>query len=532
MLKVLAGLVFAVALAQGAAAQTLRIAMAAEPTAVDPHNYAAAPNSTLAGHLFDALVAVDARLKVMPGLALSWSRHDDRTWTFRLREGVTFTNGQPFGAEDVIFTFCRVLNNDTEVVSSFSRLIRRIARVEKEGEHAVTITTREPEPLLPSDLANIAIIPRNPTRRDPLVFDAGTNCGGQGPWPTLAQFNDGTAAIGTGPYRLKSYTRGGTIELVRNESYWGEKPYWREVRLTPVTSAGPRLAGLFAGDYDVIEAPATGDVARLRNNPGFGYATSPTTRLIFLQLDMRDASPFVAAGGGNPLRDRRVRLALSKAIDRTAIVQRIMDGIATPAAQFLPNGMRGTLPDLPVPGYDPAGARALLAEAGYPNGFAITLHATNNRYVNDARIAQAIAQYFNRIGVRTEVDAMPSSAFFTRRGRREFSVAMGGWAADAEESSLFFRAWLVTTDRDRGLGASNYGGWSDPAFDRLAIAALSTMDEAERARLLREASAVALEQMPVIPLHFESAVWAFRKGITYPGRVDQTTLAAEVQPAN
>jgi peptide/nickel transport system substrate-binding protein len=535
MRGILLGLLLAAAVSQAAAAQTLRIAMAAEPTAVDPHNYGAAMNSTLQNHVFDALTGTDAALRTEPGLALSWTRRDDLTWEFRLRQGVTFSNGQAFGPEDVIHSFCRTLNNETEVVGSFSRYVRRLTRVEKTGEHTLTITTANPEPLLPSDLSNIAIIPRNLARQAPLVFDAPSNCGGQGPWPTLAQFNDGSAAIGTGPYRLRSYTRGGAIELVRNERYWGEAPHWREVRLLPVTSAGPRLAGLLAGDFDVIEAPATGDIARLRNNPGFGFSTSPTTRLIFLQLDMRDPSPFVTApagapGGGNPLADARVRRALSLAIDRRAIASRVMDGIATPAAQFLPDGMAGTIPGLPLPDADPARARALLAEAGYPNGFAITLHSTNNRYVNDARIAQTIAQFFTRIGVRTEVDAMPSAAFFTRRGRREFSVAMGGWAADANETLLFFRSWLATTDRDRGLGMSNYGAWSNAAFDRVATAALATMADEPRAALLRDASGIALREMPVIPLHFESAVWAFRRGIAYPGRVDQQTLAAEIRP--
>jgi peptide/nickel transport system substrate-binding protein len=225
-----------------------------------------------------------------------------------------------------------------------------------------------------------------------------------------------------------------------------------------------------------------------------------------------------------------VRQALSLAIDRNTIGQRIMDGLATPAAQFLPDGMFGTIPGLPVLPYDPPRARALLAEAGYPNGFAMTLHATNNRYINDARVAQALAAYLTRIGVRTEVDAMPSNVYFGRRARREFSVSMGGWAASAEETLLFFRTWVATLDRDRGIGTSNYSGWSDPVFDRAAVTALTTMDDAERARLLREAGARALEAMPILPIHFESAVWAFRRGLRYEGRMDQATLAQEVRP--
>jgi len=258
---------------------------------------------------------------------------------------------------------------------------------------------------------------------------------------------------------------------------------------------------------------------------------SPTTRLIFLQLDQRERSPFVNGGNApNPLRDARVRQALSLAIDRKAINERVMDGLSTPAAQFMPDGMVGIIPGLPVLPHDPARARALLAEAGYPNGFAMTLHATNNRYVNDARIAQAIAAYFTRIGVRTELDAMPSNVYFGRRARREFSVPMGGWSADAQETLLFFRTWMITTDQTRGVGTSNYSAWSDADFDRPALAAVTTMDDAARDRLLQQASRAALEQMPVLPIHFESAVWAFRRGLAFDGRMDQTTMAQEIRP--
>ena len=515
-----------------AQAQTLRIAMAAEPTAADPQQYAAAPNSTLHDHIFETLVDLDARLKTQPSLALSWSRRDDLTWEFTLRPGVRFHNGQAFTARDVVFSFCRILNNEGEVALSFSSTVRRLTGVVAEAPDRVVITTRVPEPLLASDLASLRIIPAGLVPPRDIAFNAETNCAGAGqPWPALSQFNDGTAAFGTGPFRLRSFGRSGVTWLDRNDDYWGPRPHWREVRLQPVTAAGPRLAGLLAGDHDIIEAPATGDIPRLRGNAAMRLAVAPTTRLIFLQLDQREPAPFVNGGvGPNPLRDARVRQALSLAIDRATISARVMDGLSVPAAQILPEGMFGTIPGLPVLPYDPARARALLAEAGFAEGFSLTLHATNNRYVNDSRIAQAIAQYFNRIGVRVEVDVMPSNVFFPRRARREFSVPMGGWAASAEETLLFFRGWLATADRARGIGGSNYSGWSDAAFDAMAIPALTTMDTAERGRLLRAASARVVEQMPVLPLHFESGVWAFRRGLSYDGRMDQTTLAQEVRP--
>jgi peptide/nickel transport system substrate-binding protein len=528
---ILAGLL---AMASPLAAQTLRIATSAETTSADPHNYSLTPNTTLKQHVFGSLTESDAKLEITPGLATSWEREDDLSWRFHLRPGVRFHNGAPLTAEDVLASFCRTLNNESEVVQSFSRIARRFARIEVVDAATLRIVTRQPEPLLLSDLTNVAIIPRSLVPAGRLDFAAGTDCGVKGAWPTPQQFNDGSAMIGTGPYRLRSYTRGGAIELERFDGYWGEKPHWQTVRLTPVTAAGPRLAGLLAGDADVIEAPATGDLARLRGTPNVAIAVAPTTRLIFLQFDIaRSPSPFVNGGTGpNPLQDVRVRQALSLAIDRQALFSRVMDEVSLPAAQYLPDGMAGTLPGLPVLPYDPARARALLAEAGYKDGFALTFSATNNRYINDSRLAQAIAQYWQRIGVKVELDAMPASVFFTRRGRRELSVAMGGWSADSAETLLFFRTWLVSSDPAKGVGTSNYGGWSHAGFDAAMQQAMSTMDPAARATLLQQASRIAVAEMPVVPVHFESAVWALRRGLRYPGRVDQTTMATDIQPAN
>lgn len=516
-----------------AGAQTLRVALSAETTSADPLNYSLTPNNTLRQHVFEGLVDLDADLAAQPGLAESWTREDDRTWTFRLRPGVRFHNGQPFTAADVLFTFCRAQNNKDEVVQSYSRIVRRLEKVEVLDERSIRVTTKEPEPLLLSDISNLTILPQSLISQAKLDFSKGEDCGFAGPWPSAAQFNDTSAAIGTGPYKLASYSRNAVTELRRNDDYWGEKPHWQVVRMTPVTAAGPRLAGLLAGDYDLIESPATGDLPRLRENAGFRITAKPTTRQIFIQLDTgRSPSPFVNGGEGkNPLQDARVRQALSLAIDRKAIESRVMDGIALPAAQFLPDGMAGTIPGLPVLPYDPAKAKELLKQAGYPDGFSFTFHATNNRYINDARLAQVLAQFWQRIGVKVELDAMPSSVYFGRRGKREFSVAMGGWGSDAAETLMFFSTWLMSTDRERGLGTSNYGGWSDARFDDLAGRAKVTMDEAARVKLLQEAGKVALEEMPVIPVQFESAVWAFRKGLSYPGRVDQTTMATEVKAA-
>ncbi len=517
---------FALLLALPLHAQTLRIGLSAETTSADPHHYELTPNNTLRHHIFDSLTQLDPVLKVEPALATSWTREDDRTWVFTLRPGVKFSNGATFGAPDVVFTYCRVLNNKEELVASYSQIVRRIEAVEPLGEDKVRIKTFIPQPLLLSDLASLAILPRS-LGRPGLVFDSKTDCGGGGPYPTQDEFSDGRASIGTGPYRLVSYSRAATTVLTRRDDYWGPKPHWAEVRLSPITAPASRLAALLAGDQDLIEAPGTADLAQLRKDSRFTVTTAPTTRLIFLQLDTaREASPKVT--GPNALRDPRVRQALSLALNRPVMQDRVMDGVALPATQFLPDGMVGTIPGLQLPPYDPARAKALLAEAGFPQGFALTIDGPNNRYINDAQIVQAVAQQWQRIGVKTEVELMPAAVYFGERGKRDFSVSLGGWAADADETLQFFRLWLMTTDVADGLGTSNYGGWSDPQFDGLVKSAMVQMDEPKRAALLQDAGRRALDQMPVIPLHFELGAWAARAGIVYKGRADQATLAAEV----
>ena len=264
------------ALSAPAEAQTLRIAMAAEPTSADPQHFAAAPNSTLHDHIFESLVELDARLKAGPSLATGWSRRDDLTWVFELRQGVRFHNGQPFTARDVHFSFCRIVLNENEMASSFSSTVRRIRAVATETPHRIVISTHAPEPLLPADLSTVRMITASLVPERPVTYDDQAGCGTrQGPWPTLAQFNEGSAAIGTGAYRLRSFGRGGITELTRNDDYWGQKPHWATVRLQPVTAAGPRLAGLLPGDHDVVEAPSTADIPRLRDNENVRLAVAP-----------------------------------------------------------------------------------------------------------------------------------------------------------------------------------------------------------------------------------------------------------------
>jgi peptide/nickel transport system substrate-binding protein len=516
-----------------AVAQSLRIALASEPTAVDPHYHDLTPNNALAAHIFDSLVLQDEKQGLMPGLATGWENDGKNRWTFKLRQGVKFSNGRDFSAQDVIFSFCRTLNNETKVSGSFADITGNFAKVETPDAHTLVIETKEPEPLLPTLLSGLPILTASIVQHGTISYDLANKCGVTGPWPVVNTFNDGTAAIGTGPYKLKSYVRGSAIELERNPNYWGKAEPWESVRFVPVTNAGPRLAGLLAGDYDVIENPAARDLGRIKNDKRFAHVITPSTRVIYFQLDVgRDESPFVKAPDGkNPLKDPRVRKAMSLAIDREAIVKRIMDGAAEPAYQFLPTGMFGTLPNPPKLAYDPAAAKKLLAEAGYPNGFQLTLSATNDRYINDSQITQAVAQYLTQIGIKAEVDAMTRAIYFPRRAKKEFSVALGGWGSATGEAASFLRQWPPTPNEAKTIGGSNYGGYKNDAFDKVIREAIATLDDKKRAELLQQAMTLVLGDGAFIPLHFESGIWVHKAELKVTGRADQFTLAMSVKPA-
>lgn len=513
-----------------AMAEDLTIGLASEPTAVDPHYHDLSPNNAVGLHIFSALGRLDAEQDVHPDLATSWEAEDDNTWVFKLREGVTFSDGSEFNADDVVFTFCRVMNNESSISGTATTEVTKFASVEAPDPYTIRIKTKKVEPLLPELLSQIMVLSDGIAEHGELSFDLENDCGVTGAWPSVDDFNNGKAAIGTGPYVLEEFTKGSSITLTRNENFYGEAPEWDKVTFKPVPSSGPRLAGLLSGDYDLIENPAARDIEQIENNEGLEYTAAPSNRVIFLQMDTgRDDSPFIeAADGSNPFQDERVRRAISMAIDRQAIVDRIMDGFAEPAYQFVPGTMFGALENPePIP-YDPEGAKALLAEAGYPDGFKVTFHATNDRYINDSQVAQAIAQFLTRIGIETELDAMTRSIFFTRRSNREFSFSMGGWGSSEGGAASFLRQYVTTGNEELGVGASNYGGWSDPEFDAVLLEAITTIDNEKRAGLLQQAVKLAMDKQGFIPIHFESSIWGYRKGLNYEGRKDQYTLAYEI----
>jgi peptide/nickel transport system substrate-binding protein len=495
-----------------AAQEEITLALGADVTSADPHYHNLAPNNGLAWHIFDRLVHQDERQRLIPGLAVSWKAVDDTTWEFTLRQGVRFHDGSPFDAQDVAATIRRAPNVPNSP-SSFGLYTKAIKEVILVDPHTVRMKTATPHALLPNDLSSIAVISRKHESA------------------STADFNSGKAAVGTGPFRLAEFVLKDKIVLTRNDAYWGPRSEWKQVLFKLITNDSSRVAALLAGDVQMIENVPTTDIQRVKTARDLTVFSTVSNRIIYLHLDSsRDQSPFVADKAGrpmakNPLKDVRVRWAMSKAINRPAIVERIMSGAAIPAGQLLPEGFFGVSSSLKPEAFDPGGARKLLAEAGYPDGFRLTLHSPNNRYVNDEQIAQAVAQMLTQVGIETRVEAMPAATFFSRGTKLEFSFLLVGWGSGTGETSSPLRSLLATFDKDKGTGAANRGRYSNPKLDALVEQALVTVDDQRREKLLAEASEVGIRDVGIIPLHYQVNYWAARKGLSYVPRADEYTLA-------
>lgn len=508
-------------------ASDITIGMAAAATSADPHFHAFTPNNQLAHHVFSSLLESDAHQSLQPGLAASWTLEGDRSWVMHLRPGVKFHDGSDFTARDVVYSLCRVLH-PSGPTGSFQVPSRSLQAVDIIDDHTVRLRMIVPDPGFLNNLAGVYMISAKSAGAGDITFNVANACGDI-PTPAATDFDQLKMANGTGPYRLVSYSSGEVVVLEANHAYWGPKPHWDRVTMKALPNAGARLASLLAGELDLIEQPSAQDLPTIKAHGGLAYASVPSSRIIFLQPDIaRDPSPLAAdQAGHNPLRDPRVREAISLAIDRKAITARLLDGLAVPADRFTPPGLFAALTDPVHLEYDPARAKALLAAAG-ATGMTLTLSATRDRYISDAAVAQAVGQYLSRVGIAVKVDAMAQVSFFPSRARRAFSFAMGGWGYASEGSAYLLRPWLAHTDPVRGFGGSNYGGYENEAFNAAFNAAAVQMDDAKRAALLQTAERQALADHALIPLYWETSLWAFKDRYTFSGRTDQATYADDL----
>jgi peptide/nickel transport system substrate-binding protein len=493
-------------------AQTVRIGVSTDTTSVDPHFAQIGTNVVLAQHIFDTLVEFGPDLTMRPGLAESWRLTEDpHVWEFRLRHGVTFHDGSPFTSRDAMFSLRRA-PDVPNAPSSYRRHLVDIADIAAPDDHTLRIRTRVPLPTLPNSVAPIAIVShRIGERAEP------------------GAFNTGQHAIGTGPYRFVEWVSGSHIRLAAAPAYWRGKPVWNEVVFRPIVNPGARVAALLAGDVDAINDVPPIDAPRLAREPRLALWRDLSSRVIFWMFDVHRAqTPHVTAKDGapidNPFRDARVRRAFSLAIDRDAIVRQVMDGLAVPASQVVPPMLPGHDPDLRMPAADLAAARRLMTEAGLADGFRLTLHVTANRYPNDLKQAQAVAQMLSRIGVEAKVASLPLAVYFNEARKHAFSFALVGWGFNSGDAHVVLRETFQTD------ALNNYGRWSNAEADSLLARTQVEMAPAARARAMAELQRVAIGDLAVIPTHFQINLWATRKGLRLIPRVDESTLADEIRP--
>lgn len=496
------------------AQKTLKVGLATEPASLDPQYSTTGATQQASQQIFETIVGRDRFLQPAPGLALSWTQVDPLTWEIKLRKGVKFHNGKDFTAEDVVFSVKRIpLVPDSP--SSYKRNVAAIKEVIAVNSTTVRFLLKTPSAQLPQDLSFIYVLPST------------TPTGA-----TQDDFNKGKYTIGTGPFKFVEWVRGDRLVVEKNSNYWGQKSSFDKVIFRPIISDPSRVATLLAGDVDMIDQVSPVDQERLRSDARVSLLTMPAATMMYIHMDTnRDKTPFVSAKDGspldkNPLKDIRVRRALSMAINRTALVERVLKGAAESTGQFVPKGMVGWASDIKPDPYDPEKAKKLLAEAGYPNGFSMTLHGPNDRYLNDEQVSQTIGQFFARIGIDIKVQALPYSVFGTAATNLEYSIFLMGFGNTTGDSARGMTAVLATFDKATGNGANNRGRYSNPKFDEFIKEASLTANPKKRNGFLQDAARVAIaKDHGILPLYFQTTTWAVRKGLAYQTRMDEYTLA-------
>lgn len=500
------GVAILAATAAVAQEKAITIGLTADPSHLYPLAGEELSSNIMYYHLYDPLVKRGADLSFGPGLAESWENVDDTTWRFKLREGVTFHNGNAFTAEDVVFT----VNKARESIRP--DLAANIAEITAVDDLTVEIKTPAPYAVLPNDLAELLILDSEYTE-------------------ATGDEQMDLKPMGTGPYKLEEWIKEEKLVLSAFDDYWAGEPTIDQVTFRPITNPATRTAALLTGEVDVIQDLAVRDVDRVRSEEGFEVITRPSLLNVVLAMDTRAESPTIE--GPNPMTDQRVREAIARAIDVDAINKIVMNGLATPSDQYVPSSHIGYVEGMnfrEMYPHDIEKAKELLAEAGYPDGFTMTLDATNNRYVNDAQIAQALASMLAKIGVTLELNIMPKSNFwgYIRVPTENSSFIMSGWDVPAGDAGSMYGALFYTRDKKEGYGQVNRGSYSNPEVDALVDQADATPSVEERDRLLQEATKILMADIPMIPVHYEQDIYAARDGVTLEPRVDKFIWAFDM----
>lgn len=498
-------------------AQTLNIAFADPLSSLDPQLNNHAGDRSVDLHFWDLLVENNYN-KLQPGLAVSWKNIDPKTWEFKLRNNVKWQDGTPFTAADVIFSYQRARSVPGSV-ATFAGYLRTVESVTAKDPLTLIIKTNIPNPDLPLNLASVHIVSKHIGEKS-----------------STENYNSGVAEIGTGPYKFVAYTPGDRVVMERSNDYWGARPIWEKVNYRYINNAAARTAALLSGDVDVIDKVSVSDLAKLKQSPNVKVFPYNGLRVLLLQPSFHQgANPYITDNNGkplekNPLLDVRVRQAMTLAINRKALVDRILQGAATEANQWMPADTFGYNPDIKNIPNDVSQAKKLLAEAGFPQGFKLTIHVPNDRYPQAPETAQAIAQFWTRAGIKTQVEVLPWSSYAARANKNEFAVSMLAWGNGTGEASYALVNVLATVDGKKGLGASNWGHYSNPAIDKALTDSTAEFDTAKREAILRQAAKIVSDDAGVIPLYHYQNIWAAKKGLKVtPVSSDRTTAMMVTQ---
>jgi len=485
-------------------AVTLRVANQGDALSMDPHSLNESLQLTFTGNVYEPLVGRDKKLALVPALATKWSQPSPTVWRFELRKGVTFHDGAPLTADDVVFSFQRAAGDGSDMKGYTSS----IKEVRKAGDGLVEIETTAPFPILPDVISLVYIMNKKWCEENKAERPVDRRKGIE----NTASFK----ANGTGPYRLKERQPSARTVLVRNPKHWEKfEGNVDEVIFTPIGNNATRVAALLSGEIDVMEPVPLQDVDRIKANPNLKVMQGPELRTIFLGMDQkRDELQSSSVKGKNPFKDVRVRKAFFQAIDIETIKSRVMRNAATPTALMVAPGIKGFVESMNKRApYDPEAAKKLLADAGYPSGFEVGMNCPNDRYVNDADICQAVSANLARIGVKVNLMAETKGTYFPKILRRDTSFYLLGWTPGTYDSHNALSN-LIATPTDKGQGTFNLGSYSNSKIDALTDKIQGETDAAKRDAMIAEAFKIHQDEVGHIPLHQQALAWAMKKDVS------------------
>ena len=506
----LTAIALAAVLAAPAHAATLRWAAQNDILTLDPHSQNHATTNAILMHAYEGLTRYSDKYQVEPALATKWTYLSPTQVRFELRKGVKFHDGSDFSADDVLFSFDRI----RQPQGTMQIYVTGIKEIKKVDSHTVDFILSAPNPILLRNIIDFRMMSKTWAEKNnsAKVQDYKAN------EENFASRN----VNGTGAYRILNWTPEQRVMMARHEGWWDKvKGNVEQVVYTPIKSDATRVAALLSGDVDMLTDLPTQDVARLRADKKLKVVDGPEVRTIYLAPDMGSAElKYSNVKGKNPFADKRVRQALSMAIDREAIKRTIMRGLSIPAGVMVAPGVNGNSKDIDVPmKADAAAARKLLADAGYANGFEVRLNCPNNRYVNDEKICQAIAAMWAKIGVKVNLNAESMATFIQKVQKFDSSIYLLGWCVATYDAQYTLQS-LIRTRTSGPDGNFNFSRISDAKVDQLVDAMKTETDEAKRNAMIREALVRTRDEVLTIPLHHQMRPWAMKQGVTTVHRSD------------